>query len=70
MPPEIDDRASLVDMLEFAREVVTFARGRSRSELDHDKALLRSLERALELVGECARRTSPATRQAYPSVPW
>jgi uncharacterized protein with HEPN domain len=70
MPLEIDDRASLVDMLEFAREVVMFARGRSRGDLDQDRALLRSLERALELVGECARRVSAAARQAYPSVPW
>ena len=70
MPPEVDDRASLVDMLEFAREVVAFARSRSRADLDRDKALLRSLERALELVGECARRMSLVTREAHPSIPW
>jgi uncharacterized protein with HEPN domain len=33
-----------------------------------DLAFLRAL--ALELVGECARRISPVTRQAHPAVPW
>lgn len=70
MPPEADDRASLVDMLEFAREAVTFAHGRSRADLDLDRVFLRSLERVLELLGECARRISPMTRQAHPAIPW
>jgi uncharacterized protein with HEPN domain len=68
MPPEVDDRALLVDMLEFAREVVAFSKGRSRADLDSDKLLLRSLERAL--VGECARRMSTRTRRTYASIPW
>jgi len=36
MPPDDEDRASLVDMLGFAREVVAFSRGRSRADLDRD----------------------------------
>ena len=70
MPPDDEDRASLVDMLGFAQEVVEFSRGRKRADLDRDKALLRSLERALELVGECARRISAGTRQAHSDIPW
>lgn len=70
MPPDDEDRASLVDMLGFAREVVEFSRGRRRADLDHDRAFLRALERALELVGECARRISAGTRRAHPAVPW
>ena len=57
-------------MLEFAREAVTFARGRTRADLDQDKSLLRALERVLELIGEAARRISMATRDAYPAIPW
>ena len=34
MPPDDEDRASLVDMLGFAREVVEFSRGRKRADLD------------------------------------
>lgn len=70
MPPENDDRATLVDMLEFVREIGVFVDGRSRQDLDTDRTLLRALERMLELVGECARRVSESTRQAHPSIPW
>jgi uncharacterized protein with HEPN domain len=70
MLPDERDRASLVDMLGFAREVVAFMRGRKRKDLDSDRAFLRSLERSLELVGECARRISVGTREAYPSISW
>jgi len=68
MQPDERDRASLVDMLGFAREVVGFIRGRKREDLD--RAFLRSLERSLELMGECAKRISAGTRQAHPSIPW
>jgi uncharacterized protein with HEPN domain len=61
MLPDGRDPASLVDMLAFAREVVAFIRGRKREELDSDRAFLRSLERSLELVCECARRISVGT---------
>jgi len=70
MPPEKDDRATLVDMLEFVREIGTFVEGRSRQDLDTNRTLLRALERMLELVGECARGVSESTRDAYPSIPW
>jgi uncharacterized protein with HEPN domain len=70
MFPDERDRASLLDMLDFAREVVAFIRGRKRDDLDRDRAFPRSLERSLELVGECARRISAGTREAYPSISW
>lgn len=70
MPPEIEDRASLFDMLVFAREAMTFVRGRKRVDLDLDRGFLRALERVLELIGEAARRISLATREAYPAIPW
>ena len=34
MPPEKAEQAILVDMLEFAREVVSFIEGRTRQDLD------------------------------------
>ena len=68
MPPDDEDRASLVDMLGFAQEVVEFSRGRKRADLDRDKALLRSLERALELVGECARPEAAAGTAMFAAV--
>jgi uncharacterized protein with HEPN domain len=70
MFPDERDPAVLVDMLGFAREAVAFIQGRKREDLDSDRALLRSLERSLELVGECARRISVGTREANPSIAW
>lgn len=70
MPPEKAEQAILVDMLEFTREVVSFIEGRTRQDLDTDRTLLRALERALELIGECARKVPESTRRTYPAVPW
>lgn len=70
MPREKNERAVLLDMLEFAREVVSFVQGRTRQDLDADRTLLRALERALELVGECARRVPEEVRSEHPVVPW
>jgi len=70
MLPDERDPASLVDMLGFAREAIDFIRGRKREDLDSDRTFLRALERSLELVGECARRISVSTREAYPSIAW
>lgn len=70
MPPEKDERAILLDMLEFAREVVSFIEGRTRQDLDAERTLLRALERTLELVGECARKIPEEVRSAHPVVPW
>lgn len=69
MLPEKDERATLVDMLEFAREVCSITEGRFRQDLDTDRMLLRALERILELLGECARRISESMRLAHPSIP-
>lgn len=66
MPPEKAEQAILVDMLEFAREVVSFIEGRTRQDLDTDRTLLRALERALELIGECARTSASAKHASTP----
>jgi uncharacterized protein with HEPN domain len=70
MPLDEEDRASLVDMLGFAREVAAFTAGRTRADLDRDVVLLRAIERTLELIGECARRVSSATQERHKAIPW
>lgn len=70
MPPEEAEKAVLLDMLEFAREVVAFVEGRARRDLDTDRTLLRALERSLELIGECARKVPEGTRSAHPAIQW
>jgi uncharacterized protein with HEPN domain len=57
-------------MLLFAREVLTFTRGRSHSDYENDMVLRRAVERATELIGEAASNISDATRAAHPGIPW
>jgi uncharacterized protein with HEPN domain len=57
-------------MLEAARLVEEFARGRSRADLEDDRQLRFALLYALQIVGEAGRRVSDEVRRAHPEVPW
>ena len=46
------------------------ARGRSRSELETDRALNLALVRLLEIMGGAAARVSQETRSLHPEIPW
>lgn len=70
MQPEKRDSAYLADMLTAARDAQTLASGLSYEAMMADLRTRLALERALELVGEAARRVSQATRDANPDIPW
>ena len=70
MPLELADRSYLEDMLRYSRAALEFSRGRSFGDLEADLQFQMALERAIELVGEAARRVSAEARAAYPTVPW
>lgn len=57
-------------MLTYAREAVSFTRGRARADLDRDTMLALALERAVEIVGEAAKNVSAVARSAHPTIPW
>jgi len=57
-------------MLEAARLVEEFARGRSQADLEDDRQLRFALLYALQIVGEAGRRVSDESRRAHPEVPW
>jgi len=65
-----NDTVRLRHMLDHAREAVEMARGRSRSELETDRALNLALVRLLEIVGEAAGRVSQETQSRRPEIPW
>jgi len=70
MMPLERDAAHLWDMLEAAEQAVELS-----SDVDHDQLLndVRTRypgERALEIVGEAARRVSQGTKDAHPKIPW
>jgi uncharacterized protein with HEPN domain len=65
-----DDGTRMRHMLAHAEEAAGMARGRSRGDLDGDRALNLSLTRLLEVVGEAAARVSPEGRARHPAIPW
>jgi uncharacterized protein with HEPN domain len=65
-----DDAVRMQHMLEYAREAVTLARGKTRADLESDRVLNLALVRLLEIIGEAANRVSKATQAAHPAIPW
>ena len=69
MPPD-DDVVRLRHMLDAAEDARQFSAGRKREELDHDRMLVLSLVKCIEIIGEAASRVSDATQAEIPSLPW
>ena len=65
-----DDEIRLRHMLDAAREAVSFARCRVRSDLETDRQLVLSLVKDIEIVGEAASQISGSFRTHTPEVPW
>lgn len=57
-------------MLDAAREALSFVEGRTREDLGHDRMLLLSLVKEIEIVGEAANRISAETKAGASGVPW
>ena len=57
-------------MLDAARKAIALARGRTRSDLDHDETLVLALTRLLEVLGEAAKAVSEATRRREAGIAW
>ena len=64
------DIIRLRHMLDAAREALSFAAGRKREELDHDRGLMLILVREIEVIGEAASRVSKETREQLTRIPW
>ena len=65
-----DDRVYLGHMLDMARKARQLVQDKSRAEYDGDESLRLALAHLLQVIGEAARRISPACRQAHPQIPW
>jgi uncharacterized protein with HEPN domain len=63
------DRVRLVHMLDAAREALSFAANRSRADLNHERMLLHSLVRSIEVIGEAAINVSPEYKTSS-EIPW
>lgn len=57
-------------MLDAARQVFRFTRGVTFEAYFEDTMRRMAVERALEILGEAARRVSEGFRQEHPEIPW
>ncbi len=65
-----NDENRLKHMLDAAQEAVGFAAGRTRSDLDTDRALVLALVKEIEIIGEAASKVSDQTKNKHPEIPW
>jgi len=70
MKPLERDAAHLWDMLDAAQQAAGFSAGIDLDQLLADTRTRYAIERALEIIGEAARRVSPQTRESHPEIPW
>lgn len=65
-----DDRAFLLHIRDALREVREFVDGEDYESFLENRMAQNAVMRSFEVVGEAARRVSPAFREAHPEVPW
>jgi uncharacterized protein with HEPN domain len=65
-----DDRMSLLQMLDGAREIVALTSGRTLQDLEDERLLQLSVLHLFVVLGEAARRVSTVRRDALPEIPW
>ena len=65
-----DDLIRLRHMADAAREALSFAKGRTRADLQTDRMLVLSLVKEIEIIGEAASKISEETRDLLPDIPW
>ena len=65
-----DDRVSMRQMLDHAKEACEMAAGFKRADLNTNRMLQLALTRLVEIIGEAASRVSKETRGRFPQIPW
>ncbi len=70
MKAEGDYRDYLQDMLEAADKVALFIRGMGEAEFLADEKTQYAVVRALEVIGEAAKKVPAAARSKHPDLPW
>ena len=64
------DRIRMRHMLDAARQALSFAQGRTRSDLDADAMFRRAVTHCIQEIGEAASQVGEATRDTVPQLPW
>lgn len=64
------DDANVLDILNAARQALSFVRGMARSAFEEDERTQSAVLYQLTILGEAAKRVSETFRQRHPEVPW
>jgi uncharacterized protein with HEPN domain len=64
------DQTRLLDILNHARKVLSYARGRTYEDLLNDEALQLIMRSLFTIVGEAAARISNGFKDEHPEIPW
>ena len=65
-----DDLIRIRHMMDAAKEALSFAKNKSRVDLDSDRMLVLSIVKSVEIIGEAASKVTQETRQTYTELPW
>jgi len=64
------DEAHLADILVAALAIQRFTSGVTLEAFKANEEKYEAVNRKLEIIGEAARRLSPAARDQFPEIPW
>lgn len=67
---EHKDAIRLKHMRDAAQEALTFAKGKTRSDLNDDRQLVLSIIKDVEIIGEAASKLSKEVRDNHPEIEW
>ena len=70
MRPDTSDISYLWDMLDAARAIRDFLKGKNFDDYAHDRLLRGAVERHIEIIGEAAKNISAAYRDEHPEISW
>ena len=65
-----DPAACLADMLDYARDAQSFVEGMDFYAFAADRKTQYAVLRALEVIGEAAKRVPDDVQQRFPDIPW
>lgn len=65
-----DPAACLADMLDYARDAQSFVVGMSAEMFEADRKTQYAVLRALEVIGEAAKRVPGEVQDRCPEIPW
>ncbi|MEA5452245.1 DUF86 domain-containing protein [Leptolyngbya sp. CCNP1308] len=66
----VRDRQWIVDMLQAAREILSFAEGFDRAALESDRRTCSAILYEIIVIGEAANRLSDEYRAGHGHIPW